>query len=40
MLRYSGKKHLNSNLYKQISLKSEAEDVKVKVSLDERFNMA
>lgn len=40
MLRYSGKKHLNSNLYKQISLKSEAEDVKVKVSLDERFKMA
>lgn len=37
MIKYIGKKHLNSNFYKQISLKKENDYIKVRAIVDERF---
>ena len=37
MIKYIGKKHLNSNFYKQIVLKQESDFVKVRTVVDERL---
>lgn len=37
MIKYIGKKHLNSNFYKQVSLKQEEAHINVRAVVDERF---
>lgn len=37
MIKYVGKKILNSNFYKKVSLIKDGDDIKVKVAVDEKF---